>query len=73
MATKKTRTAAALARRDRAQSKAAEAVAALHEAIVDDLDDGVTQQELKDITGYSRERLRLIAKAVRDRRAQEEA
>lgn len=70
MSSPKPRTVAALAKRDRAQAKAAEAVAELHEAIVDDLDAGVTQQALKEITGYSRERLRLIAKAVRDRRAE---
>lgn len=72
MTTGKTRTAAALAKRDRAKERHDEAVADLHEAIVDDLDAGVTQQQLKEITGYSRERLRLIAKAVRERRAAEE-
>lgn len=63
-----TRTAAALAERDRAKRKLDEATAELHEAIVDDLDDGVTQQHLKAIVGVSRERIRLIANEVRDRR-----
>lgn len=69
MTTRKPRTATALAKRNRAKDRHDAAVAELHEAIVDDLDKGVTQQELKRLTGYSRERLRLIAKAVRDQRA----
>jgi hypothetical protein len=71
MTSRKPRTAAALAKRDRAKERHEAAIAELHEAIVDDLDDGFTQQELKDLVGVSRERIRLIAKEVRSRRAKQ--
>lgn len=71
MTTKRRRTKGALAKRDRAKGQLDTATTELHNAIVDDLDDGATQQELKEITGYSRERLRLIAKEVRVRRAEQ--
>jgi hypothetical protein len=67
MTSPKPRTVAALAKRDRARAKADQATRDLHEAIVGDLDDGVPQKVLADLTGYSRERIRLIAKAVRER------
>lgn len=65
----KPRTIAAFAKRQRTRQRDEQAVTELHEAIVADLDAGVPQKDLKDITGYSRENLRLIAKAVRDKRA----
>lgn len=68
MSSPKPRTVAALAKRDRARARAEQATVELHEAIVADLEDGVPQKELADLTGYSRERIRLIAKAVRERR-----
>lgn len=66
-----TRAAAALVRRDRAKQRLDEAIAELHEAIVDDLDDGVTQQQMKAIAGVSRERIRLITIEVRGRRSKQ--
>jgi hypothetical protein len=69
MAPPKPRTIAAHARRQRAKQRAEEALSALHEAIVDDLDDGIPQKDLVAITGYTRENIRLIAKAVREARA----
>lgn len=71
MTSPKPRTVAALAKRDRTRAKADEATRDLHQAIVDDLDHGIPQKVLAELTGYSRERIRLIAKAVRDRRAAE--
>ncbi|MGB3443866.1 MAG: hypothetical protein WBA97_34445 [Actinophytocola sp.] len=67
MTSPRPRTVAALAKRERARAKAEQATQDLHQAIVDDLDDGVTQKVLAELTGYSRERIRLIAKAVRER------
>lgn len=63
------RTPDALAVRAQTERELDEATRELHEAIVSDLDDGVPQKTLADLTGYSRERIRLIAKAVRDRQA----
>jgi hypothetical protein len=71
MAERKPRTIAALAKRRRTKQVDDDALAELHEAIVDDLDAGVTQKALVEITGYSRENIRLIAKAIRQQRAQE--
>lgn len=68
MTTRKSRSATARAKRDRAKQRLDEATAELHEAIVEDLEDGFTQQELKVIVGVSRERIRLIANATRHRR-----
>lgn len=73
MASSKTATAIAFARRERTKARDDEALRALHEAIADDLDAKVPYRTLMDITGLSRERLRLIAEAVRDRRAASEA
>jgi DNA-directed RNA polymerase sigma subunit (sigma70/sigma32) len=71
MAAKKPRTEAALTKRDRAKQRLDEATAELHEAIVDDLDDNHTKVELAALMGVSRERIRLIENAVRDRRKTE--
>lgn len=73
MTAPKPRTVAAFAMRQRTKALDDAAVTDLQEAIVDDLDSGVQQKELATITGYSRENLRLIAKAVRDRRAVEQS
>ncbi len=70
MASPKTATAAAHARRERTKARDEEALRALHEAITDDLDAKVPYKTLMDITGLSRERLRLIAEAVREKRAE---
>lgn len=71
MTAKKSRTEAALAKRDRAKQRLDEAAAELHEAIVDDLDDRHTKVELAALMGVSRERIRLIENAVRERRSKE--
>lgn len=71
MTARKPLTIAALAKRQRTRQRDQQAIVELHEAIVADLDAGVPQKELAEITGYSRENIRLIAKAVRDRRAPE--
>jgi hypothetical protein len=57
---------------NRTATKAADdaAVRALHETITDALDAKVPYRALMDITGMSRERLRMIANAVRARRAE---
>ncbi|TKG67039.1 hypothetical protein [Prauserella endophytica] len=68
MTDQKPRTLAAHARRQKTKARDEEAIAALHQAIVDDLDDGIPQVELVRITGYTRERIRQIAKAVRQAR-----
>lgn len=68
MTDRKPRTSAALTRHQKAKQRAAETLDALHEAIVDDLDAGVPQAELVRITGYSREHIRKIAKAIREAR-----
>lgn len=64
------RTAAAVAVRAQTKRELDEATAELHEAIVDDLDDGHAQIELAKLARVSRERIRLIANDVREKRAQ---
>lgn len=71
MSSPKPATAAAFSRRRRTKARDEEAVRALHEAITDDLDNDVPYKTLQGITGMSRERLRLIANAVRERRQSE--
>jgi hypothetical protein len=72
MSPPKPHTAAAFAKRLRTKSRDDEAVTQLHEAITADLDNKVPYKVLTEITGYSRENLRLIAKAVRDKREPEQ-
>lgn len=69
MTTRKPRIAAALAKRDRLKNRLDAATVELHEALVDDLDDDFTKVELAKLMKVSRERIRLIENAVRDRRA----
>jgi len=67
----KTCTKPAYVRRQRTRDADTQAVQALHEAITDDLDNNVPYKTLMDITGMSRERLRMIAHEVRARRAEQ--
>lgn len=59
----------ALKRRQETQRRDKAALEALHLAIVADLDAGVTQAELVRLTGYTREHIRMVAKAVRGKAA----
>jgi hypothetical protein len=52
----------ALAARDRAERQLEQARAELHAAIVADLAAGVRQADLARATGYSRERIRQVAR-----------
>jgi hypothetical protein len=61
------KTPRALAARKNTQKRDKAALEALHAAIVDDLNsEAASQAELVRITGYTREHIRLIAKAARE-------
>ncbi len=66
------RTAAAVAVRAQTKRELDEATVEFHEAITADLDAKIPYKTLEEITGYSRERLRMIANAVRETRAGQE-